>query len=232
MAFLDETGLADFWNHILARLNNFVPAEAGKGLSSNDYTTAEKEKLASIAQGANNYTLPVATASTLGGVKSGADITVNSSGNVSVNNGAVTTEKLADSSITRTKLAQDALYSPIMVCSGSSYDLSQNECGKTLINDSTNSSAPILEYNIGKGNSQWISAGSEFAFISFSGQGVNLCFWDNILVALPGESSLKNAPLKLRISENYGMVALKKIYHDPEGIGDVWLVTGNVEVVS
>lgn len=85
MAFLDETGLADFWNHILARLNNFVPAEVGKGLSSNDYTTAEKEKLASIANNANNYTLPAATSSTLGGVKSGTDITVDSSGNVSVN---------------------------------------------------------------------------------------------------------------------------------------------------
>ena len=145
---------------------------------------------------------------------------------------SIPTSAYQDASVTRAKLAQDALYSPIMVCSGSSYDLSQNECGKTLVNDPTNSSAPILEYNIGKGNSQWISAGSEFAFISFNGQGVNLCFWDNILVALPGESSLKNAPLKLRISENYGMVALKKIYHNPEGIGDVWLVTGNVEVVG
>lgn len=52
MAFLDETGLAHFWNHILARLNNFVPAEAGKGLSTNDYTTAEKTKLSGIASGA------------------------------------------------------------------------------------------------------------------------------------------------------------------------------------
>lgn len=53
MAFLDETGLAYFWNQILARLNKFVPAESGKGLSSNDYTTEEKEKLAGIESGAN-----------------------------------------------------------------------------------------------------------------------------------------------------------------------------------
>ena len=53
MAFLDETGLAHFWNQILARLNNFVPAESGKGLSSNDYTTEEKEKIAGIEVGAN-----------------------------------------------------------------------------------------------------------------------------------------------------------------------------------
>ena len=37
----------------------------GKGLSENDYTTAEKNKLANL----QNYTLPTATKTTLGGVK-------------------------------------------------------------------------------------------------------------------------------------------------------------------
>lgn len=63
MAFLDETGLAHFWNQILARLNNFVPAESGKGLSSNDYTTVEKEKLAGIEEGANKITVDSALSS-------------------------------------------------------------------------------------------------------------------------------------------------------------------------
>lgn len=35
----------------------FVAQEAGKGLSSNDYTTAEKNKLAAIAEGANKTTV-------------------------------------------------------------------------------------------------------------------------------------------------------------------------------
>ena len=35
-----------------------VDAESGKGLSTNDYTTAEKQKLAGIAAGANNYVHP------------------------------------------------------------------------------------------------------------------------------------------------------------------------------
>lgn len=35
-----------------------VDAESGKGLSSNDYTSAEKQKLAGIAAGANNYVHP------------------------------------------------------------------------------------------------------------------------------------------------------------------------------
>lgn len=64
MAFLDETGLAHFWNQILARLNKFVPAETGKGLSSNDYTTEEKEKLAGIEAGANKTIVDTALSST------------------------------------------------------------------------------------------------------------------------------------------------------------------------
>lgn len=48
-------------------------------------SAADKTKLDGIATNANNYTLPVASA-TLGGVKSGTAITVDGSGNVSVNN--------------------------------------------------------------------------------------------------------------------------------------------------
>lgn len=54
----------------------FVSKESGKGLSTNDYTTAEKTKLAGIAAGANAYTLPTASASTLGGVKVGSNLTI------------------------------------------------------------------------------------------------------------------------------------------------------------
>lgn len=53
------------------QLNTKVDKVSGKDLSTNDYTTAEKNKLAGIAAGANNYTLPAATASVLGGVKIG-----------------------------------------------------------------------------------------------------------------------------------------------------------------
>lgn len=48
------------------------------------FTTALKTKLDGVAPNANNYVLPVAS-SALGGVKSGTDITVDASGNVSVN---------------------------------------------------------------------------------------------------------------------------------------------------
>lgn len=53
---------------------SYVVKETGKGLSTNDYTTAEKTKLA----GLSNYTLQTATSSTLGGVKIGSTLTINS----------------------------------------------------------------------------------------------------------------------------------------------------------
>ena len=55
------------------------------GLTQKNFTTTLKNKLDGIAASANNYSLPVA-GSSIGGVKSGTDISVDSSGNVSVNN--------------------------------------------------------------------------------------------------------------------------------------------------
>lgn len=67
-------------------LGNKVDKVSGKVLSTNDYTTAEKNKLAGIATSANNYSLPAATSSVLGGVKTSTGIT-NSSGTISVTYG-------------------------------------------------------------------------------------------------------------------------------------------------
>ena len=82
MGYLDNNGISYLWSKIKTFVaNNYVQKVSGKDLSTNDYTTTEKEKLA----GLSNYTLPVATSSKLGGVKSGGDVTVDSSGNVTVN---------------------------------------------------------------------------------------------------------------------------------------------------
>lgn len=54
MAFLSYDGLLYFWQKIKALLAGKVDKIDGKGLSTNDYTTAEKNKLA----GLKNYTHP------------------------------------------------------------------------------------------------------------------------------------------------------------------------------
>ena len=54
MAFLDETGATILADEVKTYVGNTAVAkETGKGLSTNDYTTAEKNKLAGIVDGAN-----------------------------------------------------------------------------------------------------------------------------------------------------------------------------------
>lgn len=86
MAYLDNNGLLYFWQKLKALLAGKVDKVDGKGLSSNDYTTAEKNKLA----GLSNYSLPTASASQLGGIKVGANLNVDGDGVLSAVQGAYT----------------------------------------------------------------------------------------------------------------------------------------------
>lgn len=74
--YLDENGLLYLWSKIKG---TFVKQVSGKGLSTNDYTATEKNKLAGIADGANKYTHPSYTAKASGLYK----VTVDGSGHVS-----------------------------------------------------------------------------------------------------------------------------------------------------
>lgn len=86
----------------------FVKKDGSKVLSDNNYTTAEKNKLAGIAAGANAYTLPVATASALGGVKGGGNVAISSAGVLSVDLSAYLTSTTASSTYyTKTQAASD-----------------------------------------------------------------------------------------------------------------------------
>lgn len=84
-------------------LTNYVEKEEGKGLSTNDYTTEEKEKLAGIEEGANKYTHPAYTEQASGFYK----ITVDATGHVSAVT-AVTKEDITGLGIP----AQDTTYKP------------------------------------------------------------------------------------------------------------------------
>lgn len=70
--FLDENGLLYYDGKIKSRLATKVDKESGKGLSTNDYTTAEKTKLA----GLKNYELPTATTDVKGGIKVGKGLAI------------------------------------------------------------------------------------------------------------------------------------------------------------
>ena len=82
-------------------LSGYVQKETGKGLSTNDYTTAEKTKLGGIEEGANKYTHPTHTAAASGLYK----VTVDGLGHVTA------TTKVVKADITGLGIpAQDTTY--------------------------------------------------------------------------------------------------------------------------
>ena len=85
------TGVEETLNSNITQLQaQKVDKVEGKGLSTNDYTTPEKNKLAAIESEANKYVLPAATASALGGVKIGSNITLANGGTISITKANVT----------------------------------------------------------------------------------------------------------------------------------------------
>lgn len=79
MSYLDNKGVERLWAHITAKLGDKVNKEEGKGLSSNDFTTEEKTKLA-------NLMAPSITSTGAG----------NAVTNISVSGSTFTVEKNAD----------------------------------------------------------------------------------------------------------------------------------------
>lgn len=75
------TGVEDALNNDVNQLyTQKVDKIEGKGLSTNDYTTPEKNKLAAIEAEANKYVLPAATTTTLGGIIVGDRLSIDSTG--------------------------------------------------------------------------------------------------------------------------------------------------------
>lgn len=81
--YLDENGLLYYNQKLDTKFNGKVDKVEGKGLSEKDFTTAYEQKLNSL----ENYTLPIASAETLGGIKVGAGLTISEQGTLSATGG-------------------------------------------------------------------------------------------------------------------------------------------------
>lgn len=104
------TGVEETLNSNITQLQTQkVDKVEGKGLSTNDYTTPEKNKLAVIEAEANKYVLPAATASVLGGVKIGSNITLANGGTISITKANVTSALGVDPTTTYVKKAGDTM---------------------------------------------------------------------------------------------------------------------------
>lgn len=110
------TGVEETLNSNITQLQTQkVDKVEGKGLSTNDYTTPEKNKLAAIEAEANKYVLPAATASALGGVKIGSNITLADGGTISITKNNVTSALGVDPTTTYVKKAGDTMTGSLFI---------------------------------------------------------------------------------------------------------------------
>lgn len=121
------TGVEDALNNDVNQLyTQKVDKIEGKGLSTNDYTTPEKNKLAAIEAEANKYVLPAATANALGGVKIGSNITLADGGTISITKNNITSALGVDPTTTYVKKAGDTMTGSLTIETTSDINLYSN----------------------------------------------------------------------------------------------------------
>lgn len=121
------TGVEETLNSNITQLQTQkVDKVEGKDLSTNDYTTPEKNKLAAIEAEANKYILPAATASALGGVKIGSNITLANGGTISITKNNVTSALGVDPTTTYVRKAGDTMTGSLTIETTSDINLYSN----------------------------------------------------------------------------------------------------------
>ena len=174
------TGVEETLNSNITQLQTQkVDKVEGKGLSTNDYTTPEKNKLAAIEAEANKYVLPAATASALGGVKIGSNITLANGGTISITKANVTSALGVDPTTTYVKKAGDTMTGALTNSSTIS--------GSKLISTVSTGTAPIqvssttLCTNL---NADMVDGKNADAFSEKNGSTIQITDSSNIYVKL------------------------------------------------
>ena len=131
-------------------------------------------------------------------------------------------------SVTRAKLANDALYSPVKVINYAEHVISADDIGKTFFVSTSGEVSIRLDKDVADA----LPVGTEIAVCAFTSpsvtitlNGVRVCIFDEAI------KGTVNGSVSLAVQIPHGMVALKKVYKQTT-YGDLWFVTGNVEVVS
>ena len=146
----------------------------------------------------------------------GADPITVKTGNIEDN--AVTAAKLKDGAVSRSKLARDALYSPILAVEADTL-IGAEHCGVTLLAGAA--AALSLAYD------ETIPVGTEFAVLNAGEAAVTISAGVNTAFLLCDGSTPGNVTVT-----PFGMAAAKLISRDTVERLDRWYVTGNVEVVE
>ena len=142
---------------------------------------------------------------------------------------SIPTSAYQNASVSRTKLAQDALYSPV-VTKTDSFSVLANEAGKTYF---VNASTKDVEVSVSSDATAGFSVGADFAVYWFYARSITLVL-ENVRVCLQGDTTIYgglNKQVRITINDIRSMVALKKMLQSSTN-GDIWAVIGNVEVAT
>ena len=132
-------------------------------------------------------------------------------------------QTIIDGSVTRAKLAQDALYSPIrMVQSDSNVDSS--DVGATI---RTGGSASAITVTLTQTVSHAMPIGTEIAFLPWVAATMKIAF-NGVKVGVLDQAQPYTSPTFTL--KHKGMIAIKKILSDNNG--DYWLLSGLTEEVT
>ena len=138
---------------------------------------------------------------------------------------SIPTSAYQDTSVTRSKLAQDALYSPVINISSSAFEIDSSHLGKTL---AANKSSTDIIITVTAEQSASFTNGGEIAVLWQQANSVKIACGDGVYFGVAGNSGFKTITVEL--PEQFAMCALKKLYSSSGK--SYWIVTGNVEVVS
>ena len=142
---------------------------------------------------------------------------------------SIPTSAYQNVSVSRAKLANDALYSPV-VTKTDSFSVLANEVGKTYF---VNASTKDVEVSVSSDVTAGLSVGADFAVYWFYARSITLVL-ENVRVCLQGDTTIYgglNKQVRITINDIRSMVALKKMLQSSTN-GDIWAVIGNVEVAT
>ena len=135
----------------------------------------------------------------------------------------VKTGNIEDGVVTRAKLAQDALYSPIRMVQSDSNVVS-SDVGATI---RTGGSASAITVTLTQAVSHAMPIGVEIAFLPWVAATMKIAF-DGVKVGVLDQTQAYSSPTFTL--KHKGMIAIKKILSDNNG--DYWLLSGLTEEVT
>lgn len=121
---------------------------------------------------------------------------------------AVETAKIKDANVTRAKLANDALYSPINSISATTYSVVATDIGKTIVVTATANCTITISDSVFAA----LPLGAEIAVLPWihnNTNNVTITLGSSYYMNKPGEAGVKGGSVVT--NTRYGMVALKKI---------------------